>query len=299
MTNLIKQWNAWLSNLMQPPVYLLVLRLTTILLLLHGIDHWTWTMLPEKMLALVMLFYSPLIRQRWAWLAMSLFLIFNNLWHWSRLVNHEYLYTYWVLVCAIAVWSHTPKQVLRWNARWLIGLCFLFATLWKFLGGEYLDGSFLHLTFLLDSRLAMGAVLFGGMDLATLAENRQIFETMQTSAAVLDPQQLATTPRMAAASLVLSYWTILIEGLVAASFLLKAFRQLYQKRDWLLIGFVITTYTVIPVLGFGALLMVMGLIQSRSNSIARTYLGLLILMPIWMPLPQGIFWLIQRIFLNL
>ena len=101
---------------------------------------------------------------------------------------------------------------------------------------------------------------------------------------------------MAAASLVLSYWTILIEGLVAASFLLKMSRWLYQKRDWILIGFVITTYAVIPVLGFGALLMVMGLIQAKSNFIARTYLGLLITMPIWMPLPQGVFWLIQKIF---
>ncbi|MBT9313894.1 hypothetical protein [Leptothoe spongobia] len=293
---LVNQWNAWLSHLMQPPIYILVLRLTTILLLLHGVDHWRWTMLPEKLLALAMLLYSPLVRQPWAWLAMGLCLVVNNLWHWSSLVNHEYLYTYWVLVCAIAVWSRTPKQVLRWNARWLIGLCFLFATLWKFLGGEYLDGSFLHLTFLLDSRLAMGAVLFGGLDLSTLAENRQIFETMQASAAVLDPQQLASTPRMAVVSLVLSYWTILIEGLVAASFLLTELRWLHNKRDWLLLGFVITTYTVIPVLGFAALLMVMGLIQVKSNFIARIYLGLLILMPIWMPLPQGIFWLLQKIF---
>ncbi|MEA5463975.1 hypothetical protein [Leptothoe sp. PORK10 BA2] len=295
MRNLIKQWNIWLTNLMQPPLYLLVLRLTTILLLLHGIDDWVWTMLPEKVLALTMLVYSPLVRHRWAWLAMSLCLLVHNLWHWSSLVNHEYMYTYWVLVCAIAVWSQTPRQVLRWNARWLIGLCFLFATLWKFLGGEYLDGSFLHLTFLLDSRLAMGAVLFGGLDLATLAENRQIFETTQSSAAVLDPQQLTTTPRMAVAGIVLSYWTILIEGLVAASFLLTVPRWLYQKRDWLLLAFVLTTYTVIPVLGFAALLLVMGLIQAKNNLMARIYLGLLISMPVWMPLPQGIFGLVQNL----
>lgn len=287
-----KQWNMWLSSLMQPPVYLLVLRLTTILLLLHSIDHWLWTMLPEKLLALAMLIYTPLVRDRWAWLAMGVFLVVNNLWHWSTLVNHEYLYTYWVLVCVLAVWSRTPKQVLRWNARWIIGLCFMFATLWKFIGGEYLDGSFLHLTFLLDHRLAMGAFLFGGLDLTTLAENRQIFEALQASGAVLEPQQLTTTTRMAVASIVLSYWTILIEGLVAASFLLPI-RWLYQKRDWLLFIFVLTTYTVIPVLGFGALLMVMGMIQTKSNSIARLYLGLLISMPIWMPLPQALFGLIQ------
>lgn len=291
----IQRWNKWLSDLMQPPIYLLVLRLTTLLLLLHGIDHWRWTMLPEKLLAAAMMFYPRLVRDRWAWLGMSLCLVVNNLWHWSSLVNHEYLYTYWVLVCTIAVGSRTPKHVLRWNARWLIGLCFLFATLWKFLGGEYLDGSFLHLTFLLDQRLAMGAALFGGLDLATLAENRQIFETLQATV-VLEPQPLTTTSRMAIASVILSYWTILIEGLVATSFLLKTTHWLHQKRDWLLLGFVLTTYTVIPVLGFAALLMVMGLIQAKNTLVARIYLGLLIFMPLWMPLPQGFFWLVQKIF---
>ena len=292
---LFQRWSHWLDELLEPPVYLLVLRLTTILLLLHGIDHWLWTMLPEKLLATAMLLRPRLVRQRWVWLAMSLCLMVHNLWHWSNLVNHEYLYTYWVLVCTIAVWSRTPRQVLSWNARWIIGLCFFFATLWKFLGGEYLDGSFLHLTFLLDHRLAMGAVLFGGLDLTTLAENRQLFETMQTSAAVLESQQLVTTPRMAAASLVLSYWTIFIEGLVAVSFLLTMPRWLSQNRDWVLMVFVITTYAVIPVLGFGALLMVMGLIQTKNSLIARIYLGLLILMPIWMPLPQVIFSILQNV----
>ncbi|MGD1951391.1 MAG: hypothetical protein ACFB14_17345 [Leptolyngbyaceae cyanobacterium] len=118
----VKQWNQWLDNLLEPPAYLLVLRLTTLLLLLHGIDHWLWTMLPEKLLATAMLLYPTLVRRPWVWLGMSACLLFNNLWHWSNLVNHEYLYTYWVFVCTIAVWSQKPKQVLRWNSRWLIGL---------------------------------------------------------------------------------------------------------------------------------------------------------------------------------
>ena len=293
MTMIFQHWHRWCDRLLQPPRYLLVLRLTTWLLLLHSIDEWFWTMLPEKLLAAAMILCPRLVPKRWPWLALSLCLIVHNLWHWATLVNHEYLYTYWVLVCTIAVCSRTPRQVLSWNARWLIGLCFLFATSWKFLAGEYLDGSFLHATFLLDSRLAMGAVLLGGLDLSTLAENRQLFETMQAAGSI-DPQNLLSSPRMAGISLVLSYWTILIEGLVAASFLLTVPRWLYQKRDWILVCFVITTYAVIPVLGFASLLMVMGLIQTKSMRMAYVYLGLLIWMPLWMPLPQGLFWAAQR-----
>ena len=41
--------------------------------------------------------------------------------------------------------------------------------------------------------------------------------------------------------------------------------------------------------------MVMGFIQTKNNFVARIYLGLLISMPIWMPLPQTLFWVIQNL----
>ena len=293
MKKIFKGYNHWLYGLTQRPVHQLVLYLTTLILLFHAIEDWRWTMVPEKSLAIAMAFYPNLFLRRWAWLAMSGCLIFHNVWHWSSLVNHDYLYTYWVLACTVAICSAKPTKVLGWNARWLIGICFFFATFWKLWGGEYLDGSFLHLTFLLDHRLAMGAVWLGGLDLDTLANNRQLFQTLQSGNGEL--QQLSTTARMAGVSWALSYWTILIEGLVALSFLSKFPQWLHQKRDWLLLGFVITTYSMIPVLGFGAMLAVMGYAQAKTPIIGRIYLGVLFLMPLWMPLPQLIFRAVQSL----
>ncbi len=290
----LESWWAWLSRQTDRPRHRLVLQLTLVIFLLHGLDHWTWTMLPEKLLAATALVRPKLQGSRWLWLGISLSLIVNNLWHWSRLVNHEYLYTYWALACTLAIFSRRSQMILHYHGRCLIGLCFLFATLWKLIGGEYLDGSFLHATFLLDARLAMGAVGMGGLDLETLDQNRQIFSALQSSGPTAPAALLSSTGRMALVSQILSYWTILIEGSVAASFLLP-WSRLSGIRDWLLLGFIVTTYAVIPVLGFGALLVVMGIAQVKSSRLANIYLGSLVLMPLWMPLPQGIFWLIQQI----
>lgn len=294
MTAIAQRWRWLLSGLLASPRYVLILRLTAILIVLHDIDVFHWTRLPERLLALAMLVSPRLLTYKPSWLVMSGLLVANNLWHWSVLVNHEYLVTYWVLACTLAVYAAAPLAVLAWNARLLIGLCFGFATLWKFLAGEYLDGSFMHLTLLLDPRLSMGATLLGGVEQDLLEHNRALFTTAQTYG-FTEPLLLRSTPLMSVVSVLLSYWTILIEGVVALSFLLPRPKWLYRQRDWLLLIFVFTTYAVIPVLGFGALLLIMGLAQTRPqhDRLCRVYLSAALLVPVWMLLPQGVFHLVR------
>jgi hypothetical protein len=179
-----------------------------------------------------------------------------------------------------------------WNAKLTIGLCFFFSVVWKVLSNEYFDGSFLHLTFLLDRRLEMGAFLFGGLTPQILQGNREAFATLQA----VDPSAevtLATTALLSALSVVLSYWTLLIEGAIAISFCLPQPRWLYRNRDGLLILFLVTTYLLIPVIGFAALLALMGFAQCCANRSKVTYLVLFLLVPIWTTLPLGMFYLIN------
>ena len=287
---LMHHWRRLLVKLLAQPSYLLILQLTAVLIVLHEIDTFPWTRLPERLLALAMLGAPGLMRSKRAWIGLSSLLVMNNLWHWSLLVNHEYLTTYWVLACTLALYAAAPEKVMAWNARLLIGLCFTLAAIWKFLGGEYLDGSFLHLTFLLDARMAMGAFLLGGVGAEILQHNHTLFDTMQATGSVA-PQALQSSSRMAVISLILSYWTILIEGIVALSFLLPRPKMLTRLRYWILLVFIFTTYTVIPVLAFGALLLIMGLAQCMQErpDWNTFYLGTLLLLPLWMPLPQAIF----------
>ena len=283
------RWRRLLAKLLAQPSYLLILQLTAVLILLHEIETFAWMRIPERLLALAMLCAPRLMQSKGAWIALSSLLVVNNLWRWSLLVNHEYLTTYWVLACTLALYAPAPEKVLAWNARLLIGLCFALAAIWKFLAGEYIDGSFLHLTFLLDSRLALGAFLLGGLEADLLQQHRTLFDLLQTTGSVA-PQALQSSPRMAVISLILSYWTIFIEAIAALSFLLPRPKILTRLRYAILLVFIFTTYTVIPVLAFGALLLIMGLAQCMQdcpywNSF---YLGTLLLLPVWMPLPQAV-----------
>ena len=64
---------------------------------------------------------------------------------------------------------------------------------------------------------------------------------------------------------VLTWWTLAIEGAVALAFLGPGRSWLGRHRDHLLITFTATTYLAAPVLGFGWLLLVLGLAQCRST----------------------------------
>lgn len=284
----IEFWLGLVSNLMKQPRHQLLLRLTAVIILLHGIDDLHRAMLPEKALAAAMLLWPRLINQRLTWLALSGLVVWNTVSNWPFLVNHEYLITYWVLVCTLALYAPIPAAVMAWNARLLVGLCFFFATLWKLLSGEYLNGSFLHLTFLLDPRLSSVALL-GGVSAETLQTNADLLSVLQATG----PSVLITRPLIAFISHVLSYWTILIEALVALTFLFPQPRWLHQQRDWGLLFFTFTTYAIIPVFSFAAVLLVLGLAQCEHPQRQRLYLRAWLLIPIWMVLPQALFYLLR------
>ncbi|NEP16858.1 MAG: hypothetical protein F6J97_08120 [Leptolyngbya sp. SIO4C1] len=291
-TQAIHRFRSWVEQLLAQPRSRLIWQLSAVLVVLHGIDQFEWIRLPERLLALALLLRPQWLAAPVAWLGLSGLLGLNTLIGWSALVNHEYLITYWVWVCAIATVAQAPGPVLAINAQRLIGLCFGFATLWKLLGGEYLDGSFLHLTLLLDSRLALGARLLGRVSTDLLDDNQTIFSSLSATAA---PAALHTTSLLTWTSLLLSYWTIAIEGLIAIAFLFPRLKRLHALRDGLLLLFILTTYTLIPVFAFAAILLLMGLAQTYSPRRQRVYLILLLLLPLWLPLPQLVFYLLTSI----
>ena len=87
---------------------------------------------------------------------------------------------------------------------------------------------------------------------------------------------LETSEALRAVALGASYWTLLIEGVVAIAFLLAGIQWLAHARDWLLLLFVATTYFLLPVLGFAYVILIMGLAQCSSEHTGKrlVYLGL-------------------------
>ena len=264
-----------LSELLASPRHLLVLRLTLLLLLLYG-SSTVLLDVPLRIICGLMLIAPAFLTNQVLWVIICGVVWWVNAHDWLWIDNHKILISYWCLVCALAVSSKEPNRVLAWNGRMLIGLTFLFATIWKIIAGEYWNGAFLHYTFLIENRLEDVATAIGGFSPNTLPQNHLLEEILSRFPQTVKSVTLSSSPRLELFTLAASYWTLLIESFVALAFLSSSFGLLFRIRDWLLILFIATTYFLLPVLGFAYILSVMGLAQCPLDSRHRllVYIGL-------------------------
>jgi hypothetical protein len=246
-------------RVLEEPQEEIVLRLSALLLLLHGAQSPTFELM-FRLICLPMLFSRSLVRNPWLWTALACISAATTYANWFGQDNHKFLITYWTIACCLSVWSRDTARALALNGRLLVALAFSFALFWKFFGGELLSGKFFELTFLTDTRFETVA-LMGGVPREDLAHNYdarrllQMFPSEQTAAT------LESSSRLPLMAVVMAWLTVLIEGAVAATFWLRFRIADLDIHNWLLMAFCITTYSLAPVLGFGFVLVTMGLAQ--------------------------------------
>ncbi len=260
------------------PRDLIVLRLTLLLLMLHGSQQGWKLDVPLRVLCGAMLVHSPLLTSRALWLVVTCTVVVMNAMHWFHIDNHKYLMTYWCVGCTLAVASGSRDAVLRQNARMLVGICFALAVIWKLAAGQFVDGSFLHWTFLEDGRVESTSMLVGNLSADQLAENRSLISLLKSSPGDGVGVTLSTSDGLRWVTLAMSWWTLLIETAVAVTFLAPRHSRIAKLRDWTLIIFVATTYGLLPVIGFAFTLCILGFMQCEPER-RRTglaYLGLLV-----------------------
>ena len=197
--------------------------------------------------------------------------------------NHKLLLLYWTI--ALGVTTRAPSA-LQFNARWLIGLCFAFAFLWKVGRGEYYDGSFLHYSMATDSRFDFFSHWLCGAPLhAAWTNQAQVSEVLWGASSELT---LLDGPRSSAVATILSWWTLLLEGFIATAFLIPSRTRFSRFRNVLLLIFVLSTYAIAPVIGFAWLLLLMGFAQALPNeAFSKTsYLVVLVVTQIFL-IPWG------------
>jgi hypothetical protein len=208
--------------------------------------------------------YRPVTRQPAFWFTLVALwvLIFlpNN---WASADNHKWLIIYWALALGLAMRSTRPLQVLATNARLLIGLVFLSATVWKIVSPDFPDGGFFHLTLLTDVRFTQLAEIVGGLDDGASSSNRAAIDAWDDPTGAVTAATLQDGSRVAALAQLMALCTIVLEGLVAVAFLAPERWKIARVRELFLLLFVVATYPIAPVVGFGWLLVVMGLAQSR------------------------------------
>jgi len=256
----------------------LVTAMTLVLLLAYSGGGWT-VQVPVTILGAAGLLLRGLRRRAAFWLVTAALLTAGYLREWYTVDNHKWLFVYWCLALGLAFATREPRAALAVSARWLVAACFVFATAWKVLSPDFLDGSFFHYAFLTDLRLEWAAEVLGGLPEGAGAANRRAVEAaVAYSAEVLDAD-LLSTPGVAAAARALAWGTLAIEALVALAFLAPLPPPWDDRlRAPLLLAFVVGTYAMAPVIGFGWVLLILGLVQAPDRGPIPAAHGLLFLL---------------------
>lgn len=276
---LIERVDSAFTYILSQPRHLLILRLTLLALLFYG-------GMPSSLLKAllgifcgIMIIYTPLTASRFMWVCITSVVAFYNAFYWEIYSNYHFLLTYWCIACTLAVFSKEEANVLKWNARLLIGLCFLFAALWKIIGGEYFDGTLQQFLFLVDRRIDVFSSLLG-IEKEALTQNRELLAYLKGNPATGFGAALNSSTNVHYLSIISSYYTIIIESLVALSFLFFRVGFLEKTRDVLLIMFIVTVYFILPVPGFGFIVTLLGFAQSSPASRKINIAYLLLLIPL-------------------
>jgi hypothetical protein len=238
--------------------------MTLVLLMLYAGKVW-YLRHPMTMLCTAAILHRPLRRSQTFWFLITLILAAANYYNWYLIDNHKYLITYWCLALYCSLLTASPDQAIQRSGRLLIGLCFLFAAVWKAISFDYLDGTFFHYSLLTDDRFSTVTTFFGGLAGEVFLKNHQAFKALLAYDSTLQTIQLQDTLQVLGVAKFLTWWTIIIEGLIAVAFLWPRDRLISRWRDWLLLIFLLSTYAVAPVIGFGWVLIAMGAAQCTSR----------------------------------
>jgi hypothetical protein len=261
----------------------LVLLLSLLVFLLHHLPFWFLTG-PLTALMGAGLIWPRLRAHPLLWLPATGLLGFAASRQWYTIDNHQYLFVYWSMAVLFAA-CLDPEDRRRGLARsgaWLVGATMALATVQKLASPDYVDGSFFEYTLLTDQRFASFTAALGGVSLDQLAENRAFEAKLALGASRAVTLIVGEQGRWLAT---LAAWGILVmEGTLALLFLWpRASDRLRAVRSGVLLAFVLVTYPVAPVTGFGRILITMTLAQlpERCERLWVTFLVLFLVLPLF------------------
>lgn len=250
----------------------LALQLTLIDLILHPIGVWEIRSF-ILILSILGLIIPDFIKSYVLWLLLALLTLTRVIYDWPLADNHAYLLSFWCFAIFLSI-LRKDQNLLKVNAKLMIGLVFLFAFIWKaFLSSDYIDKRFFSLEMIEDPRFSEFTEITCSYTKNELLELHDYIK--QHVDGSLIPSQIINFDLNCINKIsgFLTYYTLIIEFLVALFFLLPRRIPISKYRDYILIVFCLTIYSVATVEGFGWLLLAMGLAQSSNGKrIALLYI---------------------------
>jgi hypothetical protein len=264
----------------------IVLSLTAIILLLRPLD--TWWLSPFVLASACLVIVQRAIRRAaLTWCVLATLVAADVVSVWPLADNHLYLLAYWCLAIALALVGPASAATLAASSRWLVGAAFAMAVVWKaVLSPDYTDGRFFRVTLLTDERFADASLIVGGLSRQQMAENRRFLEALPEGAALLHPPAFVEPPRLRAFAAVATWGGLLLEALIALTWLIPG-HGLQTARHVALLVFCATTYALAPVAGFGWLLAAMGLAHCRPHQrrVGVAYVAVFVLIMLYAEIP--------------
>lgn len=256
--------------------------MTLLLLLLYPSDFW-YVRIPITVLCVSAFVFRTLRLDPKFWFVVAMVVMAGNYQNWFLVDNHKYLLGYWCLALFCCFQTDDPKKSLAAIARWLIALSFLFAVFWKVASSDYIGGTFFQYALLLDDRFRALSESLGGMTPELNNANRTAYRALLNFDSRIEAVSLLYPKGTIYLAVIFTWWTLLIEVLVAACFLWPVGKFISKWRDFILLAFILSTYSVAPVLGFGWTLIIMGLVQceDRYKYIPQLYMLAFIILQIY------------------
>ncbi len=291
-------WRRLGATLAEIEPFDLAARLTLIYFMVRPLGPW-WAHVPVLLMASCGLLVPWLARRAGFWLLFALAVASWVIPAWSFMDNHGFLLVYWclALACSLA-FSDESGPTLATNARWMVGLVFVLAALWKVvLSPDFMNGEFFRAVLLADTRFRELSRLAGGMSAEAYRHNLELMRRLGEGKLGLTSVQLIEPQRQVLLAYVSTWWTALVEASVGVFFLLPRRLEVAPLRDWLLLLFCWMTYPFANVAGFGWLLTIMGVAQLEPERRLVRFLYLatfaFILVDKLVPWTQGLVALVQ------
>jgi hypothetical protein len=234
--------------------------LTLPLLLLYAEDHW-YIKIPVVGLSLAGLIFSYFRKNPFYWFALICFMSIGIYYNWESADNHKYLIIYWCLALFFTHLFSAGEDALKCSARYLIGFAFAFAIIWKFVSSDFINGDFFEYTFLFDERFTGKLKVLGALETTVVDFNLVAEDALTAYDSRLYEVDILTNNKLTLWAKVLAYWTLVLEGMIALCFLLPGKYKLTLFGDIILLLFILSTYLIAPVIGFGWVIATIGFIQ--------------------------------------
>jgi hypothetical protein len=200
------------------------------------------------------------------WIGVGIFRFFSQVpQHWPSLDNHQHLINWWCLGLGFALMASQSEEAIRRLARIMLGLCFLFATIWKIRSPDFLNGDFFTWTFATDSRLRAFAETFLGLPEGAQRMNGDALRLLELGAAG-GSEPIVTGSRLHIAAIITSWYTVVIEGSIAVFYLVPERFRVARWGHWALLVFIVTVYPIAPVVGFALILMTMSVAALSTSA---------------------------------